>query len=268
MKEKNYSPHVAQLFERITGQKIERAVVQKMTDEEVEKRRQYFEKVRNGTKSDLPPPLPFQKIDVDFEAELNRFRDIFRRFQNMESQIRPGYSVKYSTDQAGQIPDLIRWVLNHEGKLDKGKGIFLYGPPGCGKTKLAEMLYEFAITAHWYSEEKKHLYKAYKPINVTVEIETAKTEKEYDIIRTLCVSNIGFDEMFFKPGMDKISHYGNEVNAYGALIYRMEKIGKINIITSNCTPDELNMFLQPPEISRLLKMYNIVRFVGPDNRIF
>lgn len=141
-----------------------------------------------------------------------------------------------------EYDQVAHWLTDTEGR-----GLFLQGAPGRGKTYLARyvlpavILQGAGLVARYYdaTELGRSLDDALRrPIVVLDDLGTESTYK----------------------------HYGNTREAFAELVDAAEKMGKLLIVTSNLSLDELIGRYDGRSIERLLAVTNTVQFRGESLR--
>ena len=152
--------------------------------------------------------------------------------------------LRYMLAQQGEKP---QWLPEYELIADwlsdnKGKGLLLAGSCGRGKTLVATR-----ILPLFFAE--RHLF-----YNLFNSYELNSRQNEVFRCKILCIDDIGVENESVK--------YGERRNVFTELIDSVEKKGKLLVVTTNLTQDEIVEKYGTRTLDRLFSCCKIVTFSG------
>ena len=152
--------------------------------------------------------------------------------------------LRYMLAQQGEKP---QWLPEYELIADwlsdnKGKGLLLAGSCGRGKTLVATR-----ILPLFFAE--RHLF-----YNLFNSYELNSRQNEVFRCKILCIDDIGVENESVK--------YGGRRNMFTELIDSVEKKGKLLVVTTNLTQDEIVEKYGTRTLDRLFSCCKIVTFSG------
>lgn len=152
--------------------------------------------------------------------------------------------LRYMLAQQGEKP---QWLPEYELIADwlsdnKGKGLLLAGSCGRGKTLVATR-----ILPLFFAE--RHLF-----YNIFNSYELNNRQNEVFRCKILCVDDLGVENESVK--------YGERRNVFTELIDSVEKKGKLLVVTTNLTQDEIMEKYGTRTLDRIFSCCKIVTFSG------
>ncbi len=152
--------------------------------------------------------------------------------------------LRYMLAQQGEKP---QWLPEYELIADwlsdnKGKGLLLAGSCGQGKTLVATR-----ILPLFFAE--RHLF-----YNLFNSYELNSRQNEVFRCKILCIDDLGVENESVK--------YGERRNVFTELIDSVEKKGKLLVVTTNLTQDEIVEKYGTRTLDRLFSCCKIVTFSG------
>lgn len=152
--------------------------------------------------------------------------------------------LRYMLAQQGEKP---QWLPEYELIADwlsdnKGKGLLLAGSCGRGKTLVATR-----ILPLFFAE--RHLF-----YNLFNSYELNSRQNEVFRCKILCIDDLGVENESVK--------YGERRNVFTELIDSVEKKGKLLVVTTNLTQDEIVEKYGTRTLDRLFSCCKIVTFSG------
>jgi len=152
--------------------------------------------------------------------------------------------LRYMLAQQGEKP---QWLPEYELIADwlsdnKGKGLLLAGSCGRGKTLVATR-----ILPLFFAE--RHLF-----YNLFNSYELNSRQNEVFRCKILCIDDLGVENESIK--------YGERRNVFTELIDSVEKKGKLLVVTTNLTQDEIVEKYGTRTLDRLFSCCKIVTFSG------
>lgn len=166
------------------------------------------------------------------------------RLQVPDARKRLADGLKYVLARQGEKP---QWLPEYEQVADwladnKGKGLLLAGNCGRGKTLIA-----VRVLPIFFAE--RHLF--YNPFN---SYELNNRQNEVFRCKILCVDDLGVENESVK--------YGERRNVFTELIDSVEKKGKLLVVTTNLTQDEIMEKYGTRTLDRIFSCCKIVTFSG------
>jgi len=151
------------------------------------------------------------------------------------------------------------------GSIDAGRGPYVFGMPGRGKTHLAIAILRHLMTNIYCRTGRVRSLKYSHVNDMLLDIKGAFSrgtgETEEDMIdRYSCPDGLILDDF----GVAKKSDW--VVQTIDTIIDRRYRDGKICVITSNLSLDELAAKLDDRIASRITEMCMVVHMVGQDRR--
>lgn len=168
-----------------------------------------------------------------------------------------------------KIDELIKYFIGQPGKLNKNKGIYLYGAVGRGKTRVIEAIMVMCNTIEkrlaanelQFTSHKFYLKNAKTIVRELGESKNAQTIKQY-YSGILCIDDMGSEDSF--------KLWGNDMNVVGDIVVeryqRYQQSGLLTHATSNTLPTEWTKKYGERVESRLNEMFNVVVLLGQDKR--
>lgn len=105
---------------------------------------------------------------------------------------------------------------------NKGKGLFLYGNCGQGKTLLANYILPAVLYYYWNNRKVVNYYKM---------VDANKKLSEVISKHIIILDDVGVEEPYME--------YGNKVNAFSEIMDAVEHKGKLIIITTNLNAKDI-----------------------------
>ena len=165
-----------------------------------------------------------------------------------------GYKNKNPHDAATAVD-----ILNEINDTRSDKGIYLFGPPGCGKTYFATLVLKTLFDIRYI-----------KPFDLCdgTHCEWLGEGQYFEIFMknysALLIDDIGVEK--------DVNEFGIKSNPFADFINRFY-VWKSNgnnypliFVTSNLTPDELVEKYGPRVFSRLKQLFTFAQFTGEDKR--
>lgn len=161
----------------------------------------------------------------------------------------------------GIFPDLIKYFLGFEGKLDKNKGLLFVGGVGRGKTSLFRIFQRFASRL-----KLETVYKIKPMMSAVYDISEAANVAA---MKSLFKGNVCFDDLGQEASVVKL--FGNEIRVFEEIMtHRYNNFivfGDKTHLSTNLTIQQLREVYGERVFSRINEMMNIIPFKGIDRRI-
>lgn len=130
-----------------------------------------------------------------------------------------------------------------------GRGLFLTGPAGCGKTQLIRAvkgMLGISSASMFYCKEK-------------ADIDYIRYNTEEELAYSVIIDDIGAEEI--------IREYGNVIDVVGDFIQRYHYRGKGRFLsTSNLNSQQINERYGGRILDRILEMCVVIKFTGKSKR--
>lgn len=178
-------------------------------------------------------------------------------------EVCPGFVIDNSNLQ--QLLALFDYFYGIKGVLDLSKGILLSGSIGTGKTTLMKI----------FSEVMKRRMQGFKVYNCTDVCQVYAKTGELDLFlenRNGYLANpvpLCLDEIGREPKATK--HFGSELNVIQHVLHvrygLFQSQGVKTFATTNCDPNELELFYGAYIRDRIREMMNVVVFEGESRRV-
>lgn len=196
------------------------------------------------------------ECDIDINAEkLNLLR--------VAREICPDFVI--DKDNLHPLLVLFDYFLGIKGQLDLNKGLLLSGSIGTGKTTLMKI----------FSEVMRRRQMGFKVYNCTSVCQTYASSGDLDLFlenRNGYIASpvpICFDEIGREPKTAK--YFGSELNVMQHILHMryglFQSHGVKTFATTNCDPNEIELFYGAYIRDRIREMMNIVVFEGESRRI-
>jgi len=168
---------------------------------------------------------------------------------------------QFDAYHADIIRSLIRYFTNDpDGPYPPHKGLFLFGPPGTGKTELMQIMSAFASRAG--------LTKAFQFSSMSDIYTRARTTDDYDPIAPNIQFHRCFDELVRYTGA--VHRFGNPIDLNEAIIEqryaRWQRYGQITHFIANATPTDTKTMFTEMLFDRLRALCTSVEFRGASKR--
>lgn len=178
-----------------------------------------------------------------------------------------GKSLNFENEKI--LVELVKYFTGNESKLNRHKGIYLYGAVGRGKTIIMQSLAQMCLIIESKLENagKEFTQRKFKVVNSkSIIAEFAETKKHETLKRyysnSLCIDDFGAEENF--------KMWGNEMNVIGDIIeeryQRYQYSGLLTHATSNIPPEDWREKYGDRVDSRMNELFNPVLLVGIDKR--
>jgi DNA replication protein DnaC len=151
-----------------------------------------------------------------------------------------------------------RFVSELDANIDAGRGLWLFGSPGTGKTTLAMLVSKSALDAG-RSVAIYSLPRLLAEIRTTFDEDNDRSYTEL-LDRLAAVDLLHIDDV----GAEKTSPWVLE-QLYAIINARYEEERSV-IITTNLTDEELSEQITPRTVSRLEEMCQVLPLTGADKR--
>lgn len=150
------------------------------------------------------------------------------------------------------VGDTARWLKEYDQIADwltdnHGKGLLCIGNCGRGKTLMCCKIIP-CITRYWANK----LVYCYTANELGQRLKDAKAKK------LLCIDDIGTEGVY--------NSYGNKVYAFPEIVDDAERTGKLLLVTTNMSYDELKVRYGERTVDRLIGMCRVVPFDGDSLR--
>lgn len=150
------------------------------------------------------------------------------------------------------LGDSAKWLQEYNQVADwltdnRGKGLLCIGNCGRGKTVICCKVIP-CITSYWANK----LIYCYTANDLGARLKDAKAKK------LLCIDDIGTEGVY--------NSYGNKVYAFPEIVDDAERTGKLLLITTNMSYDELKARYGERTVDRLVGLCKIVPFDGESLR--
>lgn len=199
------------------------------------------------------------------ERKLNRAKNaLWRSLKSLQ----PGYEKDLHNLDA--LNGLSHWLVGENyNAIVKGKGIFLQGPVGTGKTDLMMALSHAIVRGGGTAFKIVNAKRIEKEFNRSDDGSRDRTRiggdhviLHYANIEHLCIDDIGME-------LDGV-HYGRSANIIAEIIaLRYEKFRRgsnITHLTSNADPEQMEKRYDLRTLSRINEMCGEIYLGGPDRR--
>jgi predicted ATPase len=181
---------------------------------------------------------------------------IKRQFLRIASEL-IGKEYIVRKENAENITALLRYFTGNK-ELDLNKGIYLYGPFGCGKTALMASIRKF-IATYWPFNPNGFLSVSLEEIIEFYKLKNNLNKFGYNINGDpigLCINEFGktMDEKIYGTNADYI------ITSLFMIRYELFQSGKLTHVTSNFAPGDLN--IEPIVKDRISEMFNFIELKG------
>lgn len=190
--------------------------------------------------------LATQLRDTGFPQELDRVQI---RIQNAEKRLRGGlqYFVNMKTGCDAEWNEhnyrpVVDWMTNN-----KGKGLLMFGGCGLGKSIIGMYILPLLI------KDVHH-----KVVNIFTAIELNQKIDEILKLHIIYIDDIGTE--------DNLNSYGNKRMPFAELCDAAEKKGKLLILSTNLSIEELTARYGDRVVDRLISTVKAVPFIGDSLR--
>lgn len=199
---------------------------------------------------------------VDYATACEEFRKIrSERAEAKRMASNPEFTWSFSPEDKEIISELIRYFINDPICIwPLNKGLWIWSAVGVGKTEILQLMSKFT--------KKLNLSKSFDFVNLSLEYDTARNDKNCNNLERLVRGNKLFDEFLYRHG--DVNSYGNKINLNESLIeYRYissQKYGQTTYLISNVSPLESEAILNTRITDRLMEMCTVVEWKGESKR--
>lgn len=180
-------------------------------------------------------PQEIDRVQINIPNAEKRLRGGLQYVVNMKS----GYNAEWNEHNYRPIVD---WMTDN-----KGKGLLMFGGCGLGKSVIGMYILPLLI---------KDVHK--KVVNIFSAQELNKKIDEILKLHIIYIDDIGTE--------DNLNSYGNKRMPFAELCDAAEKNGKLLIITTNLSIDELTQRYGDRVVDRLIATTKAVPFTGDSLR--
>ena len=195
---------------------------------------EYFKKLVSQMR-DTGYPQEIDRVQINIPNAEKRLRGGLQYVVNMKS----GYNAEWNEHNYRPIVD---WMTDN-----KGKGLLMFGGCGLGKSVIGMYILPILI---------KDVHK--KVVNIFSAQELNKKIDEILKLHIIYIDDIGTE--------DNLNSYGNKRMPFAELCDAAEKNGKLLIITTNLSIDELTQRYGDRVVDRLIATTKAVPFTGDSLR--
>lgn len=195
---------------------------------------EYFKKLVSQMR-DTGYPQEIDRVQINIPNAEKRLRGGLQYVVNMKS----GYNAEWNEHNYRPIVD---WMTDN-----KGKGLLMFGGCGLGKSVIGMYILPILI---------KDVHK--KVVNIFSAQELNKKIDEILKLHIVYVDDIGTE--------DNLNSYGNKRVPFAELCDAAEKKGKLLILTTNLSIDELTQRYGDRVVDRLIATTKAVPFTGDSLR--
>lgn len=156
---------------------------------------------------------------------------------------------------------IVKYFINDPTcAFNLGKGLFLYGAPGTGKTEIMRVFEKFCLD--------NDLSKQFRFTSLSDVYTKTKTSNDYDPVK----DNIQFDRAFDEFGryVGAVMRFGEGIDINEAILEqryeRMKRYGQLTHLIANLTPNETESQFSPMIFDRVRSMCTGVYFKGKSKR--
>ena len=195
---------------------------------------EYFKKLVSQMR-DTGYPQEIDRVQINIPNAEKRLRGGLQYVVNMKS----GYNAEWNEHNYRPIVD---WMTDN-----KGKGLLMFGGCGLGKSVIGMYILPILI---------KDVHK--KVVNIFSAQELNKKIDEILKLHIIYIDDIGTE--------DNLNSYGNKRMPFAELCDAAEKKGKLLILTTNLSIDELTQRYGDRVVDRLIATTKAVPFTGDSLR--
>ena len=195
---------------------------------------EYFKKLVSQMR-DTGYPQEIDRVQINIPNAEKRLRGGLQYVVNMKS----GYNAEWNERNYRPIVD---WMTDN-----KGKGLLMFGGCGLGKSVIGMYILPLLI---------KDVHK--KVVNIFSAQELNKKIDEILKLHIIYIDDIGTE--------DNLNSYGNKRMPFAELCDAAEKKGKLLILTTNLSIDELTQRYGDRVVDRLIATTKAVPFTGDSLR--
>ena len=195
---------------------------------------EYFKKLVSQMR-DTGYPQEIDRVQINIPNAEKRLRGGLQYVVNMKS----GYNAEWNERNYRPIVD---WMTDN-----KGKGLLMFGGCGLGKSVIGMYILPLLI---------KDVHK--KVVNIFSAQELNKNIDEILKLHIIYIDDIGTE--------DNLNSYGNKRMPFAELCDAAEKKGKLLILTTNLSIDELTQRYGDRVVDRLIATTKAVPFTGDSLR--
>jgi len=177
--------------------------------------------------------IPIEKVNIQIQGAKTILENCFKyflSFQNVEFYWQPEYD------------EIVKWLENNNGL-----GLFLYGSCGRGKSLLARYVLPAIILK--YCKKIVNCYDS-QEMNANLDLVLSR--------RILSIDEIGVEGISFD--------YGNKRDAFFEVMDAVEKYGKLIIVSTNLSGDEIIKKYGERVFERIIATTKQVEFKGKSLR--
>ena len=138
--------------------------------------------------------------------------------------------------------DVAKWLSDNEGR-----GLLCYGNCGRGKSVICCKIIPLLLH-HYY----RKIVSCYDAQQMNANIDMVKSE------HIICIDDVGCENMSVK--------YGEKRLAFAEIVDEAEKKGKLLIVTTNLSLDELEQKYGERTMDRIVAIMKRVKFIGESQR--
>lgn len=193
--------------------------------------------------------IDFQKEIEDFQARGNHLVPdrVFIQIEDAKQILFDGIQYFASIDNKKPIwlpcyDKLAEWLTNNNGK-----GLLLNGQCGCGKTLIGYKILPLLIKH--YCRKIVSTYEA-----------TAINDNPDEVLRKhlICIDDVGTEDVSVK--------FGNRRQVFSEIVDSVERSGKLLIVTTNLTHEEIRQRYGERTLDRLREVTTPILFTGNSMR--
>lgn len=186
--------------------------------------------------------------------------DLKRWFLKFANEEVAGFRV--TADNRRTIADIFNWCIGISGELDPGKGLWLYGNIGTGKTSMLRIVKSFCREVRGAKADGKPYSFAIVRISDVVTAFSGKSHKgvnEYADNPSIAYDDVGTETI-------SSNHYGNTENLMQYILQRRYGRDYITHATSNISPEGIRKAYGDRVYDRCREMFNFVEMKGKSFR--